>query len=352
MTEQSDTTIYHPFVSLYLGGKTVILNEVSYEFGPFIDFLKMKFYLKISTGLIITALIVYWNPQPAASAAETNQSGTLAGITLSSKEITNGSLLLLQIETRKLGPPVSNIRLTFQKREYPVYLHPVDPADNHFGLIAIPFRTAPGPAKLVLSWTNAAGDHSRTIPFRIVAGKYKTDELKVDSSRVNPNKKNIERAQKEARKIKRIYADGSIDRLWEGDFQLPMTSDITSPFGNKRVFNGQLKSFHNGVDFRARSATPVYAANSGVVKMAENLFYSGNAVVIDHGTGIFTIYAHLSRIDVTAGQLVEKGQRLGLTGATGRVSGPHLHWGVKVKGIAVNPMQLIQLMSSLLLAHR
>src|SRR5210317_769724 len=123
MTEQSDTTIYHPFVSWCLGGKTVILNEVSYEFGPFIDFLKMKFYLKISTGLIITALIVYWNPQPAASAAETNQSGTLAGITLSSKEITNGSLLLLQIETRKLGPPVSNIRLTFQKREYPVYLH-------------------------------------------------------------------------------------------------------------------------------------------------------------------------------------------------------------------------------------
>ena len=348
MTEQSDTTIYHPFVSFCLGGKTVILNEVSYEFGPFIDFLKMKFYLKISTGLIITALIVYWNPQPAASAAETNQSGTLAGITLSSKEITNGSLLLLQIETRKLGPPVSNIRLTFQKREYPVYLHPVDPADNHFGLIAIPFRTAPGPAKLVLSWTNAAGDHSRTIPFRIVAGKYKTDELKVDSSRVNPNKKNIERAQKEARKIKRIYADGSIDRLWEGDFQLPMTSDITSPFGNKRVFNGQLKSFHNGVDFRARSATPVFAANSGIVKLAEDLFYSGNAVVIDHGTGIFTIYAHLSRIDVTPGRYIEKGQRLGLTGATGRVSGPHLHWGVKVNGIAVNPMQLIKILSPLL----
>ena len=352
MTEQSDTTIYHPFVSLYLGGKTVILNEVSYEFGPFIDFLKMKFYLKISTGLIITALIVYWNPQPAASAAETNQSGTLAGITLSSKEITNGSLLLLQIETRKLGPPVSNIRLTFQKREYPVYLHPVDPADNHFGLIAIPFRTAPGPAKLVLSWTNAAGDHSRTIPFRIVAGKYKTDELKVDSSRVNPNKKNIERAQKEARKINRIYADGSIDRLWEGDFQLPMTSDITSPFGNKRVFNGQLKSFHNGVDFRARSATPVFAANSGVVKLAESLFYSGNAVVIDHGTGIFTIYAHLSRIDVAAGRHIEKGQRLGLTGATGRVSGPHLHWGVKVNGAAVNPIHFIDVMASLIREQR
>ena len=305
-------------------------------------------FFRTGTGLIITTLLIFCGlPTPAGLA----QSGSIAGITLSSREVTNGSLLLLQIHSRKLGPPVRDMRITFQQSVYPVYAHPVNPADTLFGLIAIPFRTAPRPAKLMLSWTNAAGDHSRTIPFRIVAGKYKTDELKVDSSRVNPNKKNIERAQKEARKIKRVYAEGSIARLWDGEFQLPMTSDITSPFGNKRVFNGQLKSFHNGVDFRARSATPVYAANSGVVKMAENLFYSGNAVVIDHGTGIFTIYAHLSGIDVTAGQLVEKGQRLGLTGATGRVSGPHLHWGVKVKGVAVNPMQLIQLMSSLLLAH-
>jgi murein DD-endopeptidase MepM/ murein hydrolase activator NlpD len=306
-------------------------------------------FFRTGTGLIITALVIFCGlPTPAGSA----QSGSIAGISLSSQEVTNGSLLLLQIDTHKLGPPVRDMRITFQQSVYPVYAHPVNPEDTLFGLIAIPFRTAPGPAKLVLSWTNAAGNHSRTIPFKVVAGKYKTDELKVDSSRVNPNKKNIERAQKEARKIKRVYAEGSIARLWDGEFQLPMTSDITSPFGNKRVFNGQLKSFHNGIDFRARSATPVYAANSGVVKMAENLFYSGNAVVIDHGTGIFTIYAHLSSIDVTAGQLVEKGQRLGLTGATGRVSGPHLHWGVKVKGVAVNPMQLIQLMSSLLPAHR
>ena len=181
-----------------------------------------------------------------------------------------------------------------------------------------------------------------------MAGVYRTDELKVDSSRVNPNKKNLARARNEARKIKRIYAEGSIDRLWQGGFRLPMSSEITSPFGNKRVFNGRLKSFHNGIDFRARTPKTVFAANSGVVKLAENLFYSGNAVVIDHGTGIFTIYAHLSRIDVSPGQHIEKGQRLGLTGATGRISGPHLHWGVKVNGVAVNPMQLIKIVSSLL----
>ena len=311
----------------------------------------MKFYLRISTALIITALIIFLNLQPSDAAAETNQSGPMEGIALSSTEVINGNLLLVQIETRKLNPPVRDMRLQFQQHQYPVYPHPVNSANFHCGLIAIPFRTKPGPAKLVLTWKNALGDHSRKIPFRVLAGKYRTDELKVDSSRVNPNKKNVKRAQKEARKIKDIYAGGSSERLWKSDFQLPMTSDITSPFGNKRVFNGQLKSYHNGVDFRARTPKPVFASNSGVVKLAESLFYSGNAVVIDHGTGIFTIYAHLSRIDVNPGQHIEKGQRLGLTGATGRVSGPHLHWGVKIKGVAVNPIQLIDVISTLLPAH-
>ena len=312
----------------------------------------MKFSLETSTALVLTALIIFCGLTTLARSAQSDTSGSTGGITLASQEVTNGSLLLVQVDTRKLGPPVDNLRIIFQNNDYAVYPHPFSATDNHFGLIPIPFRTVPGPAKLVLSWANSRGDHRRTIPFRVMAGKYKIDELKVDASRVNPNKKNIARAQKEARKIKRIYAEGNIARLWDGEFQLPMTSDITSHFGNKRVFNGQLKSYHNGVDFRARSPIPVFAANSGIVKLAENLFYSGNAVVIDHGTGIFTIYAHLSRIDVAAGGHIEKGQRLGLTGATGRVSGPHLHWGVKVNGIAVNPLQLIEVMSSLLPVHR
>jgi murein DD-endopeptidase MepM/ murein hydrolase activator NlpD len=128
---------------------------------------------------------------------------------------------------------------------------------------------------------------------------------------------------------------------------LPMKSTITSLYGNKRLFNGQLKSYHNGIDFRASIGTPVFAANAGDIRLAENLFYSGNAVIVDHGTGIFTIYAHLSRIDVSSGQKIQKGQQLGLTGATGRVNGPHLHWGVKVYDVAVNPLQFTEIISSL-----
>ena len=145
-----------------------------------------------------------------------------------------------------------------------------------------------------------------------------------------------------------MTCSSSTEKIWQGSFQLPVQSKITSPFGNRRVFNGKLKSYHNGLDFRAPVGTPVFASNSGVVKLAEDLFYSGKVVILDHGNTIFTIYAHLSKIEVKAGRQVEKGQKLGLTGATGRVSGPHLHWGVKVNGTAVNPIQFVQVMAALI----
>jgi murein DD-endopeptidase MepM/ murein hydrolase activator NlpD len=113
------------------------------------------------------------------------------------------------------------------------------------------------------------------------------------------------------------------------------------------VFNGELRSYHNGIDFRALQGTPAMAANSGTVRLAKGLFYSGNAIIVDHGTGIFTIYAHLDRFKVATGQQVSKGQVIGLTGDTGRVSGPHLHWGVKVSGVAVDPVQFVNVIASI-----
>ena len=283
-----------------------------------------------------------------ASAADTRYSDQIPKVVLSSTEVTNGSSLLVQIDTTNINPPISNMQLAFRKSIFPVFPHPINSTNNHFGLVSIPYRSKPGAAELELKWTTPAGQFSRKINVNIIAGKYRTDLLKVDPARVNPNKKNIQRAQKEALKLKEIYDGGSIARLWEKSYRLPMASKITSYYGNRRVFNGQLKSYHNGVDFRAPIGTPVFAANSGVVKLAENLFYSGNVVIIDHGTKVFTIYAHLSKIKVKTDQHIEKGQLIGLTGATGRVSGPHLHWGVKVNGVAVDPMQFVKIIASLL----
>jgi len=281
------------------------------------------------------------------TAAAQNQSGSYPVVKASSYDVANGGILLLEIDNGAQPQAGADMRIRYEKRSFPVYRHPTRGDGAYFALIGIPYQTKPGPQKLTLTYSGANGDKSRQIPFQVVAGQYKTDILKVDGRRVNPDKNDLQRANREAQEVNHVYVSGSEKRLWDGEFQLPVDNEISSRFGNRRVFNGQLKSYHNGLDFRSPKGTPVYATNSGVVRLAKSLFYSGNAVIIDHGTGIFTIYAHLSKIEVAAGQSIEKGQLIGLTGATGRVSGPHLHWGVKIYGTAVNPMGFVEVINQL-----
>ena len=116
-----------------------------------------------------------------------------------------------------------------------------------------------------------------------------------------------------------------------------------SNFGHRRVFNGQARDPHSGADLRASTGTPIHAANRGRVVLAKDLFFSGNAVFIDHGLGVYSVYLHLSEIRVVPGQMLEKGELLGLAGATGRVTGPHLHWGVRVQNARIDPFSLLRL---------
>ncbi|MGD2184669.1 MAG: M23 family metallopeptidase, partial [Desulfobacterales bacterium] len=174
------------------------------------------------------------------------------------------------------------------------------------------------------------------------------ESLSVDSQHVILSKKNLARVKQEKKQIRRIFASGSDIRLWFGDFKKPLASETTSVFGTRRLFNGQHRSYHRGTDLRAKSGTPVYASNSGVVRLAQNLFYSGKMVIVDHGINIFTLYAHLSEIQVQEGRHIARGHQIGLSGATGRVSGPHLHWAVKVNGVYVDPLQFLSIISTLL----
>ncbi len=311
----------------------------------------MKRIIQKAICLVVGASALLSGQPAPGRAAEAKPDGQFSAVVLSTPKVTNGNPLLVQIDTRRLAPPISNMALIFQKRELPVFRHPTNPRHLLYGLIGISYRRKPGSAVMTLKWTNADGEHAINIPFNIVTGKYRTDVLKVDPGRVNPSEKNIIRAKREARRVNQVYAEGTIPALWADDFQLPLTAEITSPYGNRRVFNNQLKSYHNGVDFRAAVGTPVFASNSGIAKIAENFFYSGNVVIVDHGNLIFSIYAHLSKIKVNAGQQIKKGQLVGLTGATGRVSGPHLHWGIKVNGTSINPIEFVHVMDSLIKAQ-
>jgi murein DD-endopeptidase MepM/ murein hydrolase activator NlpD len=297
--------------------------------------------------IVATVILVVGGRLPLMARAQ-NQNEKSPEIQVSSNKIANGGALLLQIAAGNLRPPVTNLQIKFNQRNYRVYPHPVKGAGAYFALVGIPYRTKPGAKTLTLQFSDPNGFQTRQVPFEVVGGKYKTDILKVDSRRVDPNKKDRKRAAREHQEVKHIYASGSTERLWEGPFQLPVENEISSLFGNRRVFNGKLKSYHNGLDFRSPKGTPIHATNSGIIRVAKNLFYSGNAVIIDHGTGIFTIYAHLSAIKTAAGRRVDKGQIIGLTGATGRVSGPHLHWGIKLNGTAVNPLQFVEVMDGLI----
>ena len=275
-------------------------------------------------------------------------SGSDAAVSLSSANVANGQVTVLEINLRDLDPAATDLKASFGQNAIALFQHPLKPAGIYCGLVGIPLSTVPQKAVIELEWVDSRGRHTARVAVSIVEGNYKKEALRVATRHIKPSPQNMQRIKNEKKDIRRIYASSSNTRLWYGSFNKPLASDITSAFGTHRLFNGQLQSYHRGTDFRAKAGTPVYASNFGIVRLAKNLFYSGNIVIVDHGKGIFTNYAHLSKIQVTAGQHVARGDQIGLSGATGRVSGPHLHWGVKINGSYVDPLQFLAVISDLL----
>jgi murein DD-endopeptidase MepM/ murein hydrolase activator NlpD len=178
----------------------------------------------------------------------------------------------------------------------------------------------------------------------VKAKQFPTTQLTVEDRYVELSAEDATRASREAQETDAIYATLTPESYWSEPFVAPIDGARDGRnFGHRRVFNGRPRARHSGADLRADVGTPVYAANRGRVVLAQNLFYSGNAVFIDHGLGLYSIYLHLSKIEVAPGTIVERGQRLGLAGATGRVTGPHLHWGVRIVDARVDPFSLLKL---------
>lgn len=171
---------------------------------------------------------------------------------------------------------------------------------------------------------------------------FPSETLNVDMKRVVYSKKDMKRIQKEQNKLNKIYKNYLKGPIFESPFISPIESTITSYYGTQRVYNNVKKSQHLGTDFRAAIGTPIYAANAGKVVLSENLFFTGNTVIIDHGLGLFTIYGHLSVLKAKLGDYIPKQGLVGKAGMTGRVTGPHLHWGVKVHGEWVDGMSLLE----------
>jgi len=213
-----------------------------------------------------------------------------------------------------------------------------------YALAGADVETNPGDYPLTLHIMSADGtsfDTSREITIH--PANYKQVELHVPQKFVEPDAATLKRIAAEKEIKDRAFAHGAAEPLWRGDFLPPVKSPPTDSFGTRRIFNGKLDSVHRGMDFRAKSGTPVLAANDGDVILARNLFYEGTCVIVDHGQGFATIYMHLSKLRVREGQKVRTHQLLGLSGATGRVTGPHLHFAVRWQGAYLDPASLFQL---------
>jgi murein DD-endopeptidase MepM/ murein hydrolase activator NlpD len=217
--------------------------------------------------------------------------------------------------------------------------------DGWIGVIGIDLDASPGAhsAELTLHF---AGGVTRRTPAEVLVSvrSFPTTALRVEPRFVDLNPEDQARVERENREIAEIYRVMTPARYWREPFRVPIEgTENGRNFGHRRVFNGQARAPHAGADLTASTGTPVLAANRGRVVLAKDLFFSGNAVFLDHGLGLYSVYLHLSEIHVAQDDVVERDAVLGLVGATGRVTGPHLHWGARVIDARVDPFTLLEL---------
>jgi RNase P/RNase MRP subunit p29 len=208
-------------------------------------------------------------------------------------------------------------------------------------LLGIDVDTQPGSYVVSFETTSSGRTITATTELHVTSGVFGRRVLKVDNAFVNPPEPAIARIASEAREIEQLWTQTDPQRLWDGGFVRPVPGRANGAFGSRSIFNGQPRQPHGGADFLSPAGTPIHAPNSGRVVLARDLYFTGNTVVIDHGLGVFSLLAHLSVMDVHQGELVTRGQIIGQVGATGRVTGPHLHWAVRMNGARVDPLAVL-----------
>ncbi|MCH5335849.1 MAG: M23 family metallopeptidase [Campylobacter sp.] len=245
-------------------------------------------------------------------------------------ELVKGQALLLELDKKDL------LEVKSKGKKLVFFTDPKN-KDKVIALFALPYKNPPKTSQITAIYKNK----NQNFIIYALEGNYTSEKLQVEPKKLFPPKSVQDRIERELKEANAVYSSITKELLVNENFKIPLDSFITSAFGKARVFNEQVASYHSGTDFRAPTGTIIKAANSGIVRIAKDRYYAGNSVVIDHGYGIYSQYYHLSEIKVKVGQRVKRGDIVGLSGATGRVSGPHLHFGIFAGGKQVDPLDFV-----------
>ena len=218
-------------------------------------------------------------------------------------------------------------------------------AGGRAALLGVDIDTKPGGKAWRLAVLEPGLDPQRLSGKLNVSGrKFSVQRLTVPPGMADPDPETERRAEAEGRQLQMLYRTISPERLWRGSFVRPVAgTEAPSGFGARRIINGKARAPHGGADYSVARGTPVVAANAGRVALVAEYFFPGRLVAVDHGLGLHTLYFHLDTVAVAEGDRVDRGQTLGTVGATGRATGPHLHFGAQLGGARIDPAALLAL---------
>ena len=252
-----------------------------------------------------------------------------------------GQVLVVKVKGEEQATEVKG---SFLSRTIPFFreFRPGEPV-GHIGLLGIDMQDDPGTYELAVEVKQ--GEQAKQLSFNVLVAKEKfaVEHLKLPKEKVDLDEKSVARWKAEQQLVQQALAENSRLKLWHSNFVEPVNGKRTGIFGSVRIMNGKPRNPHNGEDIGAPMGADVAASNDGVVRLTVDHIFSGRGVYVDHGLGFYTMYFHLSDVLVKDGDLVTAGQIIGKVGATGRATGPHLHWGVKLNGARVNPYTLLDL---------
>lgn len=255
-------------------------------------------------------------------------------------EVLQGEL----VEVRVAGGDLDAVQGRLDNEK--IYFH----AEGNGGFSAIvgaDVQAKPGEKRFVLQLTHRGGARSeREIPLKIRAKKFRTESFKVAPGFDHMTPEALDAIREERQAFARAFAASVPERLWEAPFLRPVPHPASPTFGARRIINGIPRAPHSGTDLSSPAGTEVLASNHGRVVLVGHFFFAGGSVVLDHGAGLLTMYFHLSELRVEEGARVKKGDVVALSGATGRVTGAHLHWGARLANARIDPLELLSKVSA------